>query len=548
MEEDAVLCDGAREEPPMANLDFFEHKLQALLEGTPSNFEDWTSLIREVEKTSPNDIGVISMVYDAFLSEFPLCYGYWKKYAIHKARLCSHKEMVEVFERAVLVATYSVDLWVSYCSYAMLLYEDPADIRRLFERGLHFVGKNYLCHLLWDKYIEFEYSQKQWSYLANIYINTLRFPTKKLHSYHERFKKLVALLEEEVANRNTKGPEKVLSSGEDKNEKDGELADKSTEIRDLMNRLEDLPGLDALKKYISAGEQLYKKSSQMDRDISCFEARIRRHYFHVKPLDEIQLQNWHQYLDFSEMQGDFDWTVKLYERCLIPCASYPEFWIRYVEFVDARGGREIANYTLGRALSFFLKRVPTFRMYCAMFKEQIGDFPGARTLFLDSGADRASDLLANVNREANMEKRMGNAEAAYKIYEKAIEMAKEKQSLQVISALYANFAQFTFVATGSIDAASEVFWKGIRQSPCKTIIKGLIQFIGTQGGAEQLPKLDSIIANALTPGSDVSHVLSSDDREDISLSFLEFVDRFGSIQEIRKAWARHTKLFPHVVR
>lgn len=111
-----------------------------------------------------------------------------------------------------------------------------------------------------------------------------------------------------MANRNTKGPEKVLSSGEDKNEKDGELADKSTEIRDLMNRLEDLPGLDALKKYISAGEQLYKKSSQMDRDISCFEARIRRHYFHVKPLDEIQLQNWHQYLDFSEMQGDFDWA------------------------------------------------------------------------------------------------------------------------------------------------------------------------------------------------------------------------------------------------
>lgn len=52
----------------------------------------------------------------------------------------------------------------------------------------------------------------------------------------------------------------------------------------------------------------------------------------------------------------FQWqTVKLYERCLIPCASYPEFWIRYVEFVDARGGREIANYTLGRALSFFLK-------------------------------------------------------------------------------------------------------------------------------------------------------------------------------------------------
>lgn len=44
--------------------DFFEHKLQPLLEGTPTNFDDWTSLIREVEKTSPvcgNFFGYIRM-------------------------------------------------------------------------------------------------------------------------------------------------------------------------------------------------------------------------------------------------------------------------------------------------------------------------------------------------------------------------------------------------------------------------------------------------------------------------------------------------------
>lgn len=47
--------------------------------------------------------------------------------------------------------------------------------------------------------------------------------------------------------------------------------------------------------------------------------------------------------------------MKLYERCLIPCANYSEFWIRYVEFVDAKGGREIAKYALDRALTVFLK-------------------------------------------------------------------------------------------------------------------------------------------------------------------------------------------------
>ena len=58
---------------------------------------------------------------------------------------------------------------------------------RLFKRGLSFVGRDYHCYNLWDKYIEYEYSQERWSSLANIYIQTLKFPTKKLHQYYERF-------------------------------------------------------------------------------------------------------------------------------------------------------------------------------------------------------------------------------------------------------------------------------------------------------------------------------------------------------------------------
>lgn len=48
-------------------------------------------------------------------------------------------------------------------------------------------------------------------------------------------------------------------------------------------------------------------------------------------------------------------AVKLYERCLIPCANYSEFWIRYAEYVDANGGQEIANHALDRASSCFVK-------------------------------------------------------------------------------------------------------------------------------------------------------------------------------------------------
>lgn len=58
--------------------------------------------------------------------------------------------------------------------------------RRIFERGLSFVGKDFLCHRLWDLYIRFELSQQQWSSLAHIIIRAQKFPSKSLHKYYDR--------------------------------------------------------------------------------------------------------------------------------------------------------------------------------------------------------------------------------------------------------------------------------------------------------------------------------------------------------------------------
>ena len=43
-------------------------------------------------------ISKIRKVYDAFLAEFPLCYGYWKKYADHEERVGSTDKVIEVYE------------------------------------------------------------------------------------------------------------------------------------------------------------------------------------------------------------------------------------------------------------------------------------------------------------------------------------------------------------------------------------------------------------------------------------------------------------------
>jgi len=61
-----------------------------------------------------------------------------------------------------------------------------------------------------------------------------------------------------------------------------------------------------LEKYIASREEMYKKAREFDSKISGFETAIRRPYFHVRPLNDAELENWHNYLDFMERDGDFN--------------------------------------------------------------------------------------------------------------------------------------------------------------------------------------------------------------------------------------------------
>ena len=63
------------------------------------------------------DISRIRPVYDAFLAEYPLCYGYWKKYADAEAKYVSLQEASLVYDRGVAAVRYSVDLWGHYAMH-----------------------------------------------------------------------------------------------------------------------------------------------------------------------------------------------------------------------------------------------------------------------------------------------------------------------------------------------------------------------------------------------------------------------------------------------
>ncbi|CAN1230473.1 Pre-mRNA-processing factor 39-2 [Linum grandiflorum] len=531
--------------------------LEVIAEGS-LKFEEWTSLISLTEKTYPEDMDKISLVYNPFLSEYPLCYVYWRKYLNHTIKLCTPEKAVEVFERAVESAMYCVDVWVDYCTFGCLAFGDPADTRRLFKRAMSFVGKDYLCHTLWDKYIEFEFTQQRWDSLAEIYVQALRFPTKKLHKYYDSFKELVGVLKDEMGVQSESTldePVEPVLNGEVSSYKQDKL---SGIIKDLLDPSSASVGFKALQEYKATGEYFYQNSCLLNEKISSFEASINPSYFDVKPLEVSQLENWHQYLDFAESHGDFDWALKLYERCLVPCANYPEVWIRYVEFMESKGGRELADFALSRATKTFVKNISVMHLCNAWFKEHLGDVSNARAAFLDCNVESDSDFVESVIRKANMEKRLiadilpecqGNFKAAARTCKQALKVAVTMGKHDVLPLIYIHFSRLKYMMADSEDAAIGILTDAIKKIPgSKLLIEELIKFAMAHKGSRHINIVNSVVADALSVSSSSSKGLSTQDGEDISRLYLEFVDLCGNIHDVRKAWTRHVRLFPHLVR
>lgn len=125
------------------------------------------------------------------------------------------------------------------------------------------------------------------------------------------FRKLTTSLRENIHSETGCNPSKSM---ELEALPDGEIpicctdTEVSSVIKDLLDLSTGMKRYSALQKYVRAGEKLYDEACQLEEKVVHFERKIRRTYFHVKQLDAGQLKNWHSYLDFVEINGDFDWV------------------------------------------------------------------------------------------------------------------------------------------------------------------------------------------------------------------------------------------------
>ncbi|PKA53850.1 hypothetical protein AXF42_Ash011330 [Apostasia shenzhenica] len=535
--------DGLKEQQFEEVYSVEEERLWNAVRANCLDFNSWTALIEETEKVAETNILKIRKVYDAFLEEFPLCFGYWKKYADHEARLDGANMVVEVYERAVLAVTYSVDIWLHYCVFAISTYEDPDIIRRLFERGLAYVGTDYLSYPLWDEYIRYEESQQAWINLAMIYTRILENPIQQLDRYFNCFKELAA--SRPLSEIRTPEEAALLAAAVDTDPEGVQCEVPPDGVEQSSKPVSaGLTEAEELEKYIAIREEMYKKAKEFDSKIIGFETAIRRPYFHVRALDDPELENWHNYLDFIERGDDFNKVVKLYERCLIACANYPEYWIRYVLCMEASGSMELASNALARATQVFVKKHPEIHLFAARFKELSGDILGARSQYDLLYSAVSPGLVEAVVRHVNMEYRLGNKEDAFSIYERAIAAEQEKEQSQILSMLLTQYSHFLYLVTGDAAKARDILTRAVDTTQLsKPLLEAAIHLESILPLPKRIEYLDLLIERFVTPNADNVCMANTTDREDISCIFLEFLDLFGNSVSIKKAEQRHALLF-----
>lgn len=201
-----------------------------------------------------------------------------------------------------------------------------------------------------------------------------------------------------------------------------------------------------------------------------YEEGIKRPYFHVKQLEKIQLKNWKEYLDFEIEQGDQQRILVLFERCLIACALYEEFWIKLIRYLETN--QDDPEYeartrdVYERACKIHHPDKPSLHLMWSAFEEIFGDIEKAMSI-LENLDKKQPNLLQVAYRRINLERRRGNLEKCLELYEQNLANAKNKQ---IASSLIIKYARFLNKHMNQFDKAMETLKNALEKDQTNTRI------------------------------------------------------------------------------
>lgn len=469
---------------------------------SPQDFSCWTNLLQYCEQEG--NLESSRKALEAFLARYPLCYGYWKKYADLERRAGNGSKAQEVCIQGLQAIPLSVDLWIHYINLLlgtldMNLQESPSKIRSVFEEALAATGLDFLSDRLWDLYIEWEKEQGNMKNAQAVLDRVLQVPTQLYNTHYEKFKTHLnsyepkeLLSQEEYEelrslcsqSQKTKQTEPAEEETKDSPPGDDESAtSETTDTEELKQEIRDM--------VLARRDKMYQDNEGEVRKRWQFEEAIKRPYFHVKPLDCLQLRSWHSYLDWeiaqlsihskeaekestqeegSEEQEAFgsspvpkdDSRVRiLFERCLIACALYEEFWTRYIRYLEPKNMND-TRHVFQRACKFHLTKQPNIHMLWATFEERHGDIAEARRILED--LEKTVPGLAVLRlRRAALERRAGQQDKAEALLQEAVAESKEKPTLHAFYSI--KLARMLLKLSRNPEAARRILTEALEISP-----------------------------------------------------------------------------------
>lgn len=433
------------------------------------------------------------------MQEFPQYYPVWRKLAeVYNSE--DNQEMVMCsYEEGVKYIPISADLWLHYCIWKSD-HSPVEETRSLFEKATQTCGKVYTSNLLWDKFLDFEKTQKNFEAMEKIFWNLLTFPTTKSYEYYTRFKNFI-----------------------DSHYKESE---------------------DIRKKKMDEIVQAYEKVVTENNKRKTFEQGIKRSNFSTKPLDAEQLQNWRRYLDFEERENDFERIRLLYERCVAPTCYYSEFWIRYAKFLEKSMGVEAARELYMRANKSFLSHRADLFVAQGYFEEVHKNIDEARRLYKHAYEQVTPGLLSGIFSHIRLERRARNFNEVDRLFKYAMTVAEEgghSGNLLYVTAEYSHFHQFVMQdLTKAIQICESALEKAADK---KALFYVYISVLNCLDNVEtKLSKIKSTFEFALKSDS----VLPLADQLEIWVSYMDFIrNSWKNTEDVREVENRYRKVFHH---
>eukprot|EP00750_Incisomonas_marina_P003650 INCI1332.1.p1 GENE.INCI1332.1~~INCI1332.1.p1 ORF type:complete len:741 (+),score=180.98 INCI1332.1:167-2389(+) len=446
----------------------------------PADFSSWTLLLKSCDSEQYN---AIAKAFDAFLSEYPFCYGYWKKYADHTQRDAAAKELgpepvIAIYERGVAAVRHSVDMWGHYCNFMSSMTMEMTTVeavRAVYRRAIEAVGASPLANTnktnqLWNSLLRFEMEvSHDVRQLAEVYHLLLRTPFRGFSAFWVRYEEWAS-----SPAANFDAPEGSVSDAALER-----LKQDATVEGTLPDGFAELP---RSQQIVQCAKILHDAAKVIEQAREPLETPLG-FYFHVKPLSDAEMAGWRAYLAFEQAEEEKAAadaslasspgirgaaaararTETLFERAVIRCANYPEMWLAYATYKIAH--LEAGSCTAEDVLQVYhrcshvhLKRQPLPRLACAEFLETQGRIDEARSEH-HAVAGMYPTLIQAALARANFERRQGQKQAAHKALEEALEA-----NIQQATKLQAEAAQAAKAAKQAAKQAAKEAAEAQQQS------------------------------------------------------------------------------------